>query len=186
MKLSEYHQKFAGQPDAEIDKKVAAKRDELVAVFKAAPTVFENHSIRVAVLGCGDKRFVKKHKELFEAVLHKPIMLTTFDITTDHLVGEDGVVQHDCTVPLPGGPYDIAYAHVLLKFIDQSKQLEVLRNSYAALSEHGLAIHVLDAEDYRGEHPVVQLDQYKQQLTDESISFTEVPVQYGIALVLTK
>lgn len=186
MELSEYHQKFAGQSDAEIDKKIAAKKDELVAVFNAVPAVFESDSIRVAVLGCGDKRFVRKHKELFTEVLGVPVNLTTFDITINHLAGEAGVIEHDCTLSLPGGPYDIIYAHVLLKFIDPAKQMDVIQNSYDALAAGGMAIHVLDAEDYSGHAPKVPLEIYESQLVTEGISFKEIPVAFGIALVLCK
>lgn len=186
MELSTYHQKFAAQPDTEIDKKVSAKRAELEAIFGALPSTFNHEPIKIAVLGCGDKRFVQKHRELFFSILQKPIELTTFDITTDYLQGENGVTLHDCTLPLPNGPYDITYAHVLLKFIEPTKQMDVLHNSYHALREHGLAIHILDTQDYEGDHPLVDLAAYKTLLRDKNIAFKEIPVHYGLALVLYK
>ncbi|MBL8031551.1 MAG: hypothetical protein JNK33_04495 [Candidatus Doudnabacteria bacterium] len=184
MELSTYHQKYAAQPNAEIDKKILAKQSELEAVFSTLSPAFEQVPLKIAVLGCGDKRFVPKHRELFSFLLQKPIELTTFDITTDHLEGEDGVMRHDCTLPLPNGPYDITYAHVLLKFIEPTKQVDVLYNSHQALREHGLAIHVLDTQDYEGEHPLVNLATHKTFLQAKKIAFTEIPVHYGLALVL--
>lgn len=184
MELSTYHQKFAAQPDAEIDKKIAAKRSELEAVFSTLSPTFEQAPLKVAVLGCGDKRFVEKHRELFSSLLQKPIELTTFDIAIDHLEGAEGVIRHDCTLPLPNGPYDITYAHVLLKFIEPTKQVDVLYNSYQALHEHGLAIHILDTQDYAEKHPLVDLAAHKTLLRAKNIAFTEIPVHYGLALVL--
>lgn len=186
MELSTYHQKFAAQPDTEIDRKVSAKRAELEAIFSALPTTFNHEPVKIAILGCGDKRFVQKHRELFFSILQKPIELTTFDITTDHLQGEEGVALHDCTLPLPNGPYDITYAHVLLKFIKPAKQIDVLYNSYHALREHGLAIHVLDKTDYEGSQPPVDLESHKALLQNKNIMFIEIAVHYGLALVLYK
>lgn len=186
MSLSEYHQKFAQQSDNIIDDKLCVKKEELESIFKVMAPAFVVHPIRVAVLGCGDKRFVQKHREIFSELLGGPVALTTFDITIDHLVGESGVIEHDCTVPLPGGPFDIAYAHVLLKFIEPTKQMNVIRNSYNALAAGGIAIHVLDAGDYTGQQPVVLLEKYKSQLVAEGVSFKEIPVAFGLALVLCK
>lgn len=186
MELSTYHQKYAAQSDTEIGNKTSAKRAELEAIFGALPPAFNHEPIKIAVLGCGDKRFVQKHRGLFSSLLQKPIDLTTFDITTNHLQGEEGVILHDCTLPLPNGPYDITYAHVLLKFIEPTKQLDVLYNSYESLRKPGLAIHILDAEDYKGDHPPVDLVTHQTSLRERGIAFKEIPVHYGLALVLYK
>ncbi len=186
MTLSDYHQKFIQQSDSTIDNKVRVKKEELKAIFREAVPTIASSPIRVAVLGCGDKRFVQKHRELFTELLGGPVNLTTFDITIDHLAGEAGVIEHDCTLPLPSGPYDITYAHVLLKFIALPQQMGVILNSYNVLAKGGVAIHVLDREDYSGHDPVVPLEKYKSQLGAGGVSVKEIPVAFGIALVLNK
>lgn len=186
MAISEYHQKFAQQADSIIDNKVRVKKEELEAVFRTVAPTYTSAPIRVAVLGCGDKRFVQKHRELFEDLLKASVSLTTLDITIEHLAGEGGVIKHDCTLPLPSGPYNITYAHVLLKFIDPAKQMDVIQNSYNALADGGIAIHVLDTEEYTGSAPIVPLEIYKSQLEMQHISFKEIPIAFGIALVLYK
>ncbi len=186
MSLSEYHQKFAQQSDDTIADKIRVKKEELEAIFKVVAPAFVAHPIRIAVLGCGDRRFVQKHREIFSELLSGPVALTTFDITIDHLAGENGVVEHDCAVPLPGGSFDITYAHVLLKFIEPAKQMNVIQNSYDALADGGVAIHVLDTGDCTGDAPKVPLETYKQKLLAKGIAFKEVSIAFGIALVLYK
>ena len=173
--------------------RVNEKREELKAIL--GEVVFEtpNGPCRVAVLGCGDKRFVAAHKKLFEEFTHKPVTLTTFDITTDHLAGEQGVIKYDCTLPLPDLPYDITYAHVLLKFIETEKQWELLKNSYDALIEHGIAIHVMDKEEVESKKQLLPNGQYavpikrwEERLLSQDIHFKVIQVKFGVALVLLK
>lgn len=193
MSLSGYHQKYADLSDEEIRKRVRAKDNELQKIFQEIQIKTNSEIVRVAVLGCADKRLIRAHQELFEKYLNKPVKLFTFDITTEHLAGEENVIQHDCTKLLPGAPYDITYAHVLLKFIETQKQWDLLMNSYTALKPRGIALHVLDAEDYKSDKVqladgsyVVPLEQWKKKLGKENISVKEIPVQYGLALILLK
>ena len=148
MALSEYHKKYIHKPDGEIAQRVNAKKQELARIFQKVPLKWKQGPLKLAVLGCGDKRFVAQHKKIFRQVLKRAVEVTTFDITVDHLAGESNVFQHDCTLPLPHAPYDITYGHVLLKFIKTEKQFAVLKNSFDALKVGGLAIHVLNTEDY--------------------------------------
>jgi len=182
MALSIYHKEYSGYTDEEIEKRADAKKQELVAIFQEVPFDSDSDLVRVAVLGCGDKRFVKLHKEIFKSFIEKPIDIITFDITIEHLGGEENVVQHGCTLPLPNGPFDITYAHVLLKFIETEKQWQIIKNSYEALKHGGLAIHILDKEDYE----TVPLEEYKRKIDEENIKYKEIPVRYGIALVILK
>lgn len=193
MSLSKYHQKYANLPDEEIQKRADVKKDELVSIFKEAQLKTESDEPKIAIVGSGDKRFVNHHKRIFEELLGKPVELTTFDITVEHLEGQENVIQHDCTLPLPNPPYDITYAHVLLKFIETEKQIDLIMNSYYALEKGGLAIHVLDKEDYETKGPklpdgyyTVQLGRWKKELDDKRIKYQEIPVKYGMALVLLK
>lgn len=186
MNLSPYHQKQADLSDNEISNRVKAKEQELSHVFAIAKPHFNKEQIKIAILGCGDKRYVKAHQELFTTLLHKKIELITFDISIDHLRDEEGVVEHDCTLPLLNPPYDITYAHVLLKFIDKAHHWDLLKNSYDALENGGMAIHILDTGDFTGDDAPVPLEILKSQLTNDSIRFVEIPVEYGEALVLLK
>ncbi len=189
MALSEYHQKFQQQPDEEIQRKIRAKEQELKAIFSKIRFRPTQHPVRIAVLGCGDKRFVPAHKALFEKLLDKPVIVTTLDITTEHLVGQKDIVQHDCTKPIPGGPYNITYAHVLLKFIETEKQWDVIKNSYEAMTGGGVAIHILDKEDCTTKsvklpsgHYSVPLKRWKQKLEDAGKLVTEIQLKTGPSL----
>jgi hypothetical protein len=193
MSLSSYHQQYAQTSDEEIERKIWEKEQELTMVFGQVSFQQSSNIVRVAVLGCGDKRFVKAHKLLFERFVQRLVALTTFDITIDHLVGEENIVAHDCTLPLPSAPYDICFSHVLLKFIAREKQWDVLKNSYDALAEGGLAIHILNREELEEEGEVfgdgfftVPLGELRDRLTKEGILHTEVRVKHGVALVLMK
>lgn len=183
MTLSEYHQQQAAQTFGKMLDKVKEKDAELDAVLKAVPLTVHGLA-KVAVLGCGDKRFIPYHQRLFEDHLGTEVDMTTFDITVEHLTGALGVIQHDCTLPLPGAPYDLTYAHVLLKFISVEKQLAVLKNSYEALRLGGIAIHVIDQDEIRANE--VPVSQWKEALAKDQMETTEVPLKYGIALVLRK
>lgn len=190
--LSVYHQKYANQSDEEIRRRIDAKEHELTAIkaANAAPTT-GSKLIDVCVMGCGDKRFVEGHRLIFQKVFGRPTHVSTLDINIEHLQGEADVTQHDITQPLPGGPYDITYAHVVLKFIDEGKHWAVIKNSYQVLKAGGIAIHVLDTEDYSepdkmkdsGYHPV-DLGSIKESLDEKNITYREVTIEYGLALIL--
>lgn len=191
MTFSPYHQKYANQPDAEVQKRVNEKRRELSAIFAQVQLETMGRPVRIAVVGCGDKRCIHWHKEIFENLLKRPVEITTFDIVIDHLQGEENVFQHDCTLPFPGSPFDITYAHVLLRFIEIEKQWDLIQNSFHALKPGGLAIHLLDTEDYETETPTlpnglfpVPLKKWEAKLDELGIEYKEIPVNYGLALVV--
>lgn len=192
MTLSNYHQKYTNLPDEEIAKRADEKKIELLEIFKKF-SLSTDTPARVAVLGCGDKRFVKHHKDIFENLLHKQVELTTFDISIEHLAGEENVIQHDCTFPIPKSPYDVTFAHVLLKFIETEKQWDLIKNSIDALKNGGLAIHVLDTEDYETKETllpngqfVVPLERWKQEIEKFGLECKEIPIKYGVILVIQK
>lgn len=193
MPLSSYHQKYIGQSDIEIQKRIVEKKKELVEIFSRTELKTKTSPVKIVVLGCGDKRFISGHKEIFENILERPVDITTFDITIDHLLDEEKVFQHDCTLPLPHGPFDITYAHVLLRFIETERQWNLIKNSFDSLNTDGLAIHILDTEDYETKTPQlsnglfsVPLDRYIAQLDTLGIKHQEIPITYGLALVITK
>lgn len=193
MALSDYHQQFTIKSDDDIQRRIDEKEQELVQIFESVQLSTSGNVVRVAVLGCADKRLIQGHKRIFEKVLNKKVELTTFDLSVEHMLGEENIVQHDCTLPLPNMPYDITYAHVLLKFIPTEKQLDLIKNSFAALNSGGIAIHVLDKMDYETIGPklpdgyfAVPLADYKLELTKLGIKFKEISNKYGVALVLLK
>lgn len=193
MVLSDYHQQFAFKPDEDITRRIDAKEQELVQIFESVQLLNERDVVRVAVLGCADKRLIQGHKKIFEKILNKKIELTTFDLSIEHLLGEENVIQHDCTLPLPNPSYDIVYSHVLLKFIPTEKQFDVIRNSFEALNSGGIAIHILDKIDYETvslKLPdgcfAVPLADYEAELVKIGIDCKELPNKYGVALVIWK
>lgn len=183
MTLSEYHHQQSAQTFGKMLDKVKEKDAELEVVLKAVPLTVHGLA-KVAVLGCGDKRFIPYHQRLFEDHLGTEVDMTTFDITVEHLAGAPGVMQHDCTLPLPGAPYDLTYAHVLLKFISVDKQLAVLKNSHNACRSGGIAIHMIDQDEMKANQ--VPVSEWKEALAKDHIETTEVALKYGVALVLRK
>lgn len=191
--LSEYHQRYAAMPDEEIAAFVTAKKVEFAAILEAATVVVGKSPIMIAVLGCPDKRMIPLHKKMFEEVLLKDIKMTTYDISVRHLEGVSGVMEHDVTEPLPGGPYDFILEHVLLRFIEEDQQWYAIFNSYDALKPGGLAIHILDEEDYarqgddvpEGYHSV-PLEKWKDKMRALGMDYIEVPVEHGVALVIIR
>lgn len=178
MALSEYHKKFAAQSNEEIQQKTDAKSNELKQVFSRIPFIVNRQIVKIAVLGCGERRLARNHKEIFELVLNKPVELTTFDITTEHLADVPGVIEHDVTKSIPGGPYDIIYAHVLLKFIEIEKQWDVIMNSYNCLNSSGVALHFFDEEELVTDTErlgkwgwSVPLERWKDRLIESEIDY---------------
>lgn len=193
MTLSQYHQKYSNYSKEEIQKRADEKEEELKVIFEKVSLQTDSEIVRLAVMGSGDKRFIKHHKRIFEKFVQKPVEVITFDITIEHLEGEENIMQHDCTMPLPNAPYDITYAHVLLKFIESDKQWDLIINSYNALKDGGIAIHVLDKSDYFTIEKLqadgyfsVPIKQYENKLAEAGIKYFEISVNYGVALVLEK
>jgi len=191
--LSEYHQRYAALSDEEIAARVAAKKAEFAAILEASTVSVGKSPILIAVMGCPDRRFIPLHQKMFEEVLLKTVKMTTYDITTDHLEGVSAVVKHDVTEPLPGGPYDFILAHVLLRFIEEDQQWYVIFNSFDALKPGGVAIHVLDEQDYATKGDVipngyhtVPLERWKDKMRALDMDYIEVPVPHGVALAIIR
>jgi len=182
--MDKYHLKYSSSPDKEIQNRLQEKLTELKRIFKVVQLNTNDGIIKLAVLGCADRRLIKGHREIFEKVFKKPIDITTLDIVTTHLGKDAKIIKHDCTLPIPGGPYSITYAHVLLKFIQKDKQWNLILNSYNALKLGGLAIHILDKEDYQQD--VVPLTKLINKLETSKIKYKKVPIKYGLALIIKK
>ena len=193
MELSDYHQQYQNQTDVEILQKAFEKKQELDQIFCQLALKTDSERIKVGVLGCGDKRMVAHHRDIFKDLFNKEIELITYDIVIDHLLGEENIYQHDCTLPLPHGPFDVTYGHVLLKFIETGKQYNLLINSYNSLKPGGLAIYVLNINDIEGQVKDIPKGQYsvplqiwKDLLDREKIEWREIKVKHGVVLVLIK
>jgi hypothetical protein len=107
-------------------------------------------TVRTVILGASDKRYIPIHQRIFEEILNKTVQMTTFDIDTKHLDDGKGVVQHDVTLPFPKGHYDIILSHALMKFLAPDEQFRVIKNSYDALSENGLTMHIMHVPELKG------------------------------------
>lgn len=184
MDISAYHQKYASQSDDEIRKRAAIKEMELSRVFKATGYKTTSRPARVAIMGSGDKRFLRYHKSMFQSLIGSEVNLVTFDISVEHLSGAEGVVRHDVTIPLPNAPYDITYGHLLLKFIETEKQWLALRNSYDALRSPGIAIHIIHEEEIVTEQAKmpdgffgVPLARWEEKLAKEGVTHSVVPLR---------
>lgn len=193
MNLSKYHQKYINYPDSEILNRALEKRKELVKIFNRVKLRTKGNLVKIAVLGCGDKRFVRHHEKIFKEFITKPVEITTFDITINHLKGAKNIIKYDCTLPLPKMSFDIVYVHVLLKFIETEKQWHLIKNSYETLKPGGFAIHIIDKEDYEIKEKLlsngqftVPLDRWRGQLDKMGVKYEEILVKYGLAFIILK
>jgi len=183
--LSAYHELYQGRSDEEIDFRIKVKELGLRQVLAVVGVPeFVLPTLRVAVFGCGDRRFVARHRQMFESIFSKPAEVTTFDVTTEHLQGEADVIQHDVALPVPGGPFDIVYADVLARFLDPAKQYSMMKNAYDVLAPGGMAIVTFAKEDFDPPpdyEPIpgtsrVDMNALQFELAGNKIEFLEVPV----------
>ncbi len=188
--ISEYHARYQSKSDDEITRRAREKFNELTRVFSAAPLDTTSDPVEVAVMGCGDRRYVAHHKDMFARILARKVRLTTFDIETNHLSGEENVIEHDCSLPLPGGPYDVTFGHVVLPFLTSKKQLDMISAGYNALKSGGIQIQVLDPMNYdessetpEGLHKVAP-DVIKKHAQDLGARVIEVDLDIGMAIVI--
>ncbi len=185
MTLSTYHQKHADRPEVEIAPRIAAKKAELVHVLDVLGNSFKP-PVRIAVLGCASKQIAFGHIQIFGELFGASVDVITFDITTEHLLGVPNVIKHDCTLPLPGAPFDITYGHVLLKFMPPEKQWQLLLNSYNALKPGGIAIHIMDKNGKVRPTVMMQegtvdvpLDEHIVKLTQAGIGYKIIDIKVG-------
>lgn len=190
---SDYRQHIASLSDEELTKHMEIKKQEFATMLETSTTVIGKSPILIALLGCPDRRIIPMQHKMFEEVLGKTVKMTVYDISIDHLQGEPGVIQHDATEPLPGGPYDFVFAHMLLRFIEADQQWYVIFNSYEALKPGGLAIHALDESDYATEGETtpngfhtVPLERWKDKMRALGMEYFEVPIDHGVALAIVK
>lgn len=181
--LSAYHKKYLNRSLEDIKERIMCKEHELKQIFNHV-SIPKKSNYKIAVLGCGVKYFVSAHKAIFKKLLNAEVDITTFEINIEHLKGEEGIVKHDCTLPLPNTPYDIIYSSVLLKFIPTEKQIDVLINSYNALNGDGMAIHLLGNEesnkiDTTHGYNDVPLQKLREKFERKNIKFIQIDIFTG-------
>lgn len=185
--LSEYHAKFKNQDNNSVITKQGVKKQEIQRVADVLGIAFDKDKLKVAVLGCADARYIPIHQSIFEEVFGLPVKMYTYDITIDHLEGCKNVKQHDCTLPLPDKDFDIILSHVLLKFIDKSKQVDVIKNSSESLSQNGVGIHIIDGDDA---NTTVEFDSIINYLKGSNLKYKVIKLKdivgEGIAIVDSK
>jgi SAM-dependent methyltransferase len=185
MGISDYHRRQSDLSDTEVQRRGIAKINELETIFQfVSKPKIAGDALRVAVLGCADARYIPIHQQLFKEIFQASIEMVTFDITVEHLNNGRGVIKHDCTLPLPKTPFDVIFAHVLLKFLSAEGQTSLLQNAWDALRSGGVAIIINDAEDLQSR--AVDARRLRNEMNEKGIPYTEVKVPYGMAWVLTK
>ncbi len=184
--LTDYHAQYATKSEAEILQRAWVKERELRQVFMTIgfPRCAEPVA-RVAGLGCVDVRLLPHRQRIFELLLERPVHLTTYDIAVEHLQAFPNVFQHDVTNPFPGGPYDVVFSDLLIRFIPPEKQQAVLLHAYNALVPGGISVHTFAEEDFYperaktrvlGAHPVDFL-RLQRELSALGMHYLEIPFQ---------
>ncbi len=149
--LAAHYAEYASQPDEWVNNMEKTKRSIVEQVLRAANFKVGGEPVKVAVLGASDKRYIPIHQRVFHDAVKHAIDMKTFDVDTNHLGGESTTeVKHDVTQPFPDAPYAIVFSHELMKFLTPEEQLATIKNSYQALDENGLAMHILHEPSIKG------------------------------------
>ena len=147
--LKAHYKEYASQHDSWVNNMRNVKKSIVQTVFGKVSFCPGGEPLRVAVLGASDKRYIRIHKGVFTEVTGKAVEVTTFDIDTSHLSGEEGVVHHDVTRPFPK-KFDLVFSHELMKFLEPEKQAEVIKNSHYSLSPGGFSMHIIHSPSIEG------------------------------------
>ncbi len=188
--LSPYHKAYAAQSDDEIAQLAEIKLLEFRKLFiELGAPVFTSPMVRMAVLGCGDRRLVAHYQRIFKVLFGSAITMVTLDKTVDHLEdASGGILRHDVTNPLPNGPYDFIYANILLRFIKPARQVDVIANAFDALAPGGWALFIFQQAEIdppegfmppEGTYPI-NFNALQFELSKRKISFMEVPLNIEI------
>ena len=80
MKLSPYHEKYASRSDEDMQMRADVKEEELRLIFDRTGVDSASDTLRVFIVGCGERRLVGHHKRIFEKLTGKSVEQTTSDI----------------------------------------------------------------------------------------------------------
>jgi hypothetical protein len=151
MNLLAHFKQYASCSDEYVADMARIKREIVQHVLEEMNFSLKKDKVRIAVLGASDKRYIKVHQGIFEAVFPgSKVEVNTFDIDTEHLGGELGIVEHDLNEPFPNPPYDVIFSHELMKFLTSESQIRVIENAYRALSTTGIGFHIVHEPAIKG------------------------------------
>ena len=172
--LKAHYREYSNQKNSWVENMAKTKLSILKQVFREI--FFEPKGpVNIAVLGASDKRYIVIHERIFRELFGKDISLVTFDIDTDHLGKLPGTILHDVTLPFPYGPYDVVFSHALMKFLTHDEQLKVIKNSFNALKDNGVSMHIMHSPELTGTKELrvwqqrVDLDLILQKLRENTI-----------------
>ncbi len=148
--LQAHYREYASQPDAWVSNMAITKESIVRYVLAATEYQPPIEPVRIAVLGASDKRYLPIHEQIFRHLLQRDVHVTTLDIDIEHLARQQGTVEHDVTQSFPMSPYNVVFSHELMKFLTAEEQLQAMKNSYAALADNGLAMHIMHAPSIKG------------------------------------
>ncbi|MAG02894.1 hypothetical protein CMI42_06155 [Candidatus Pacearchaeota archaeon] len=149
--LEKHYLEYSTRSNDRIKDRERAKKSIVRQVLSKMNFKIRNENIKIVVLGASDERYISVHRRIFEEILRCSIDIVTLDIDTKHLGGESKtVISHDVTKPFPNVFYDIVFSHELMKFLSPNERLAVIRNSYEAIGDGGIAMHVLHEPSIKG------------------------------------
>lgn len=149
--LANHYAEYAAQSDEWVSNMEKTKHSIVRHVLNAAGFHSDKDKLNVAVLGASDKRYIPIHERVFAESTKKEIALITFDLDPKHLGGAStNVILHDVTQPFPGELFDIVFSHELMKFLGPEEQLKTIVNSYQALCQGGVAMHIIHEPSIQG------------------------------------
>lgn len=176
-----HYTEYASQPDEWVSNMQITKRSIVEYVLDQMRFEAVHEPVKVVVLGVSDKRYIPIHQAVFQRILHQAISMVTFDLDANHLGGESkDVISHDVTQLFPDAPYDIVFSHELMKFLTPDEQLQTINNSYRALGENGLAMHILHEPSIKGTAELrawqhrINPDELIDKLKDDNITATKL------------
>ena len=179
--LAAHYAEYASQSDEWVNNMEKTKRSIVEQVLRVANFKAGGEPVKVVVLGASDKRYIPIHQRVFRDAVKQAISMKTFDVDTEHLGGESlSEVTHDVTHPFPDAPYAIVFSHELMKFLTSEEQLATIKQSYTALDEKGLAMHILHEPSIKGTSELrdwqhrVNPDELIKQLQEAGIPATKI------------
>ncbi len=174
--LKAHYAEYGSQPDSWIENMESTKKSILQYIFETSRFQTAKSELKVVVLGTSDKRYIPMYQKILSELFNQKIEFTLLDIDTEHLAGAEGVIQHDVTQPLPNGPYDVVISHALLKFLTDAEQLATIKNSFSALNDKGIAMHIVHPPELEGTAELrdwqfrVRLDKLAEELDQAGIA----------------
>lgn len=149
--LQAHYKEYENQSDEWVGNMEITKKSIIKYILNTIKFRTSTEPIKVTILGASDKRYLSIHKKIFEEILKKKIQIITFDFEVNHLGGgSKNVICQDLTKTFSNSPHDIIFSHELMKFLTPGNQIKMIKNSYNALSNNGLAMHIIHTPSIKG------------------------------------